>query len=403
MNLKLETEFSKADILQEVDALKKQIDDMRPLPADVEGRIMQTLHRSWNYHSMQLDSNKLNSGQITAFLTEDTIAKGKQLKDHLEIRGHIDAINFLSSIAKETRLMNEADIRNLHKIILVEPYDIQVQTADGLTTTKRITLGEYKTLPNHAKTTTGEIYYYSTPEETPAKMLALMEWYAETSAKSEIHPVIVAALFHHKFVSIHPFDDGNERLSRILMNLILMQSGFPPVIINLDESQKYYSLLSRADDGDCWPFVEYITDCLKGSLQMFLDWKHYRYQVSVNGIISSWSKIIADRGFKVKGDEKRTLDLFCWYSELEVPIGATFNCFEKNNVQTQLKKDAVLIAVTQQMGKPFEVIPEGWKTISKFEFSEEDLYTLKNELPVLDSWTFLDDKCYLLKIEQPKN
>ena len=403
MNLILEIEFSKADILQEVDALKKQIDDMRPLPADVESRIMQNLRLGWNFHSNAIEGNKLSYNEVKAFLTEGFVTESKPLKDQLEIRGHDEAINFLLSIAKETRPMNEADIRSLHKMILAEPYDIKAQTADGLPTTKRITLGEYKALPNQVKTTTGEIHYYSTPEETPAKMQELMGWYAETSTNSEIHPAIIAALFHYKFVSIHPFDDGNGRLSRILMNLILMQSGFPPVIINLDDSQNYYSLLSMADNGDCWPFVEYISDCLKDSLQMFLDWKHYRYQVSVNGIISSWSKIMADRGFKVKGDEKRTLDLFCWYSNLEIPIGATFNCFEKNNVQTQLKKDAILIAVTQQMGKPFEVIPEGWKTISKFEFSEEDLYTLKNELPVLDSWTFLDDKCYLLKIEQPKN
>jgi Fic family protein len=403
MNLKLETEFSKAEILKEVDALKKQIDDMRPLPADVESRIMQNLRLGWNLHSNAIEGNELSYNEVKAFLTEGIVAEGKPLKDHLEIQGHDEAINFLLSIAKETRPMNEADIRSLHKMILVEPYDIKAQTADGLPTTKRITLGEYKTIPNHVKTTTGEIHYYSTPEETPAKMQELMGWYAETSANSGIHPVIIAALFHHKFVSIHPFDDGNGRLSRILMNLILMQKGFPPVVINLNDSQNYYSLLSMADNGDCWPFVEYISDCLKDSLQMFLDWKHYRYQVSVNGIISSMSKKMIDKGFKIKGDEKHTLDLFCRYSNLEIPIGATFNYFEKNNVLSPLKNEAVLIAVTQQFGKPFEVIPEGWKTISKFEFSEEDVSNLKNELPVLNTWTSLDDKCYLLKIEYPKN
>ena len=268
--MKLETEFSKAEILKEVDALKKQIDDMRPLPADVEGKIMQKLRLDWNYHSNAIEGNKLSFGETVAFLMEGITAKGKPLKDHLDIRGHNEAINFLLSIVKDTRPISEADIRALHKMILVEPYDVKAQTTDGLPTTKRVTLGEYKILPNHVQTATGETHYYATPEETPAKMQELMEWYAEVSSHSEIHPVVLAALFHHKFVSIHPFDDGNGRLSRILMNLILMQKGYPPVVIKMDDRQNYYALLSRADNGDGWPFIEYISERLVSSLQLYL-------------------------------------------------------------------------------------------------------------------------------------
>jgi hypothetical protein len=155
-------------------------------------------------------------------------------------------------------------------MILVEPYDVKAQTADGSPTTKRINLGEYKTSANHVQTATGETHYYATPEETPAKIRELMEWYAEVSNHSEIHPVVAAALFHHRFASIHPFDDGNGRLSRILMNLILMQKGYPPVVIKMDDRQNYYALLSRADNGDGWPFIEYISERLVSSLQLFL-------------------------------------------------------------------------------------------------------------------------------------
>ena len=270
MNLKLEEEFSKADILKEVDALKKQIDDMRPLPEDIEGRVMQKLRLDWNYNSNAIEGNKLSYGETVAFLMEGITAKGKPLKDHLDIRGHNNAINFLLDIVKDTRPISEADIRALHAMILVEPYDSPAKTADGLPTTKRITLGEYKTSPNHVKTATGEIHYYATAEETPVKMQELMEWYTEVSSNKSIHPVVTAALFHYKFVAIHPFDDGNGRLSRILMNLILMQKGFPPVVVKMDDRKNYYSLLSRADVGDNWPFVEYIVERLQSSLQLFL-------------------------------------------------------------------------------------------------------------------------------------
>lgn len=269
MNLKLELEFSKADILKDVDALKKQIDAMRPLPEDVEGRVMQKLRLDWNYHSNAIEGNRLNYGETVAFLMEGITAKGKPLKDHLDIRGHNEAINFLLEIVKDTRLISEADIRALHEMVLVEPYDSPATTPDGLPTVKRITLGEYKSSLNHVKTATGEIHYYATPEETPAKMQELMEWHGE-AVDNGIHPVVIAALFHHKFVEIHPFDDGNGRLSRILMNLILMQKGYPPVVVKLDDRTNYYSLLSRADVGDSWPFVEYIAERLQNSLQLFL-------------------------------------------------------------------------------------------------------------------------------------
>jgi Fic family protein len=270
MNLKLEKEFSKAPILQEVDSLKKQIDDMRPLPEDVEGKVMQKLRLDWNYHSNAIEGNRLSYGETVAFLMEGITAKGKPLKDHLDIRGHNEAINFLLSIVKDTRPITETNIRELHNMILVEPYDVKAQTADGLATKKRITLGEYKKLPNHVKTATGETHYYATPEETPAKMQEMMEWYNKVTESTDIHAVVAAALFHHKFVSIHPFDDGNGRLSRILMNLILMQKGFPPVVIKMDDRTNYYSLLSRADNGDGWPFIEYIIDGLISSLQLYL-------------------------------------------------------------------------------------------------------------------------------------
>jgi len=270
MNLKLETEFSKADILKEIDALKKQIDDMRPLPEDVEGRVMQKLRLDWNYHSNAIEGNRLSYGETVALLMEGITADGKPLKDSLDIRGHNKAIDFLLSIVKETRPITEADIRALHQMVLVEPYTIKAKTSEGLPTTKRITLGEYKLLPNHVETSTGEIHYYSTPEETPAKMQELMEWYKTMVANKSIHPLVTAALFHHKFVAIHPFDDGNGRLSRILMNLIVMQNGYPPVIIKMDDRKNYYALLSRADNGDSWPFVEYIAGRLQSSLQLYL-------------------------------------------------------------------------------------------------------------------------------------
>ncbi|PAW93780.1 hypothetical protein CKK33_09845 [Mucilaginibacter sp. MD40] len=270
MNLELEIELSKAPIFAELDALKKQIDDQRPLPPDVEGRVMQKLRLDWNYNSNAIEGNKLTYGETVAFLMEGITAKGKPLKDHLDIRGHNEAIHFLTELIKDSRGITEADIRALHKMILVERYKVDAQTADGKPTTKWVEIGEYKSMANHVQTSTGEIHYYASPEEVLIKMPELIEWYRQAMENKAIHPVVLAALFHHKFVAIHPFDDGNGRLSRILMNLILMQNGFPPAIVKMDDRKNYYSLLNRADNGDIWPFVEYIVERVQSSMKVYI-------------------------------------------------------------------------------------------------------------------------------------
>ncbi len=270
MDLRLEVEFSKTELTANIDSLKNQIDQSRPLSQEIEEKVMQKLRLEWNFHSNAIEGNRLNYGETVAFLMTGITAKGKSLKDHLDIRGHNEAILFLLSIVKDERDFTESDIRALHEMILVEPYDSPARTAEGLPTKKRITLGEYKSSPNHVKTITGETHFYASPEETPAKMQDLMEWYKEANQNKEIHPLILAALFHYKFVAIHPFDDGNGRLSRILMNLILMRNGFPPVVIKLEDRQNYYALLSQADTGNYWPFIEYIGDYLATSLNLYL-------------------------------------------------------------------------------------------------------------------------------------
>ncbi|WP_299286939.1 Fic family protein [uncultured Mucilaginibacter sp.] len=269
MDLRLEAEFSKTDLTKHIDSLKNRIEQSRPLPQEIEDKVMQKLRLEWNYHSNAIEGNRLNYGETVAFLMTGITAKGKSLKDHLDIRGHNEAILFLLSIVKDKRDFTETDIRALHEMILVEPYDSPAQTADGTPTKKRITLGEYKTSANHVKTVTGETHYYASPEETPAKMQELMNWYRQASVNQQIHPLVLAALFHYKFVSIHPFDDGNGRLSRILMNLILMRNGFPPVVIKMENRQNYYALLNQADTGNYWPFIEYIGDYLTTSLNLY--------------------------------------------------------------------------------------------------------------------------------------
>ena len=262
--------FSDLPILKEIDRLRSEIDKLRPLPPEVEQRILQKLRLEWNYHSNAIEGNTLSYGETVAFLMHGLTAKGKPLKDHLDIRGHNEAINFLLGMVKDDRPLIEADIRSLHKMVLVEPYEIKVKSPSGLLTKKTIHLGKYKEEPNHVETATGEIHYYATPEETPAKMGDLMKWYQQVSQDNKVNPLVIASLFHHEFVAIHPFDDGNGRVTRLLTNLILMRYKFPPVVVKQEDRGNYYQVLSQADAGEYEPLVTYFGGLLRRSLTIYL-------------------------------------------------------------------------------------------------------------------------------------
>lgn len=257
-------------VLEETNRLSGEIDKLRPLPSETEQRILQKLRLNWNYHSNAIEGNTLSYGETVAFLMHGLTAKGKPLKDHLDIRGHNEAINFLLGMVKDDRPFTEADIRNLHEMVLVEPYEIEVKSPSGLPTKKTIRLGEYKKEPNHVETATGEIHYYASPEEAPARMGDLVEWYRQVSQDNQVHPLVIASLFHHEFVAIHPFDDGNGRVTRLLTNLILMRYQFPPMVIRQEDRGNYYQVLSQADAGEYVPLVEYFGNLLNHSLTVYL-------------------------------------------------------------------------------------------------------------------------------------
>ncbi len=256
--------------LSSVDELRRAIDALRPLSQEQEARIFQKFRLWWTYHSNAIEGNTLTLGETATFLMEGLTAQGKPLKDHLDIRGHHEAINYLIEIVRRKDVLTEAAIRELHKVLLVEPYWLPAESFDGQATRKLIRLGEYKSLPNHVRTPTGEIHFYARPEETPAQMGDLIAWLRDACARGERHVVEIAARFHHEFTAIHPFDDGNGRMSRLLMNLILMEAGYPPVVIRTGERDRYIFALSRADQGDAENFTLFIADHLTEAMQLYL-------------------------------------------------------------------------------------------------------------------------------------
>lgn len=257
-------------MLNQVLLLKNELDALRPLGREQEAIIMQKFRLDWNYHSNHLEGNSLTYGETKALILFGLTAQGKPLKDHFEITGHDEAVKWIEDIVKQERPLTESFIRELHTLLLQKSYEVDAITPDGKPTKRRIEIGQYKSAPNHVLTKTGEIFRFSTPEETPAKMHDLMEWFRQKQANSNTEPVLLAAEFHYRFIRIHPFDDGNGRTARLLMNFILMQYGYPPVIIKTEDKENYFNVLRLADAGNIEPFVNYIADNLSHSLEIMI-------------------------------------------------------------------------------------------------------------------------------------
>lgn len=257
-------------LFAEVDLLKKELDELRPLSPEQEARILQKFRLDWNYNSNAIEGNSLTLGETRSLLLHGLTAAGKPIRDHLDIKGHNEAVLWLEEIVRDERPLTEQFIRGMHEVLLGEGYDVPAQTPDGQPTRKHIQPGRYKSGPNNVLTATGEMFYFASPEETPGKMTDLVAWYRQEAEQATLHPVALAAEFHYRFVRIHPFDDGNGRMSRLLMNLILLRSGYPMTVIKATDRNRYLAALAEADAGEIEPFFRFISENVEASLHLMI-------------------------------------------------------------------------------------------------------------------------------------
>ena len=242
-----------------------------PLTAESNDRLWKKLRLEWNYHSNHIEGNTLTYGETEMLLLHDRTTGNHTHREYLEMKAHNVGIDHVRSLASDlSRPLTEADIRDLNRIILKEPFWKPASTADGHPTRKEIIPGQYKTSPNSVRTATGEMFYYASVEDTPPRMAALASWLQQELAAPTIHPVELAARLHYDFVRIHPFNDGNGRVARLLVNYVLMRAGYLPVIVRTEDKKNYLTVLQLADAGDIGPLIEYFSNLAYWSLKLGL-------------------------------------------------------------------------------------------------------------------------------------
>ncbi|MDR3679210.1 MAG: Fic family protein [Flavipsychrobacter sp.] len=253
--------------LDAVNRLAEELRSLLPMKAEDQKRLDKKFRLEFNYNSNHLEGNTLTYGETELLLIFDDTKGNHTMREYEEMKAHDVALQMIEEYAHDReRPLTEQFIKNLNKTILVRPYWKDAITSDGQNTRREIKVGDYKEYQNSVRLQNGEIFEYASPVDTPIQMQELIEWYRKEEAQS--HPITLAAMLHYKFVRIHPFDDGNGRIARLLLNYVLLKNEFPPVIIKSDDKAAYLRALNRADTGDFEAFIDYVTEQVKWSLEI---------------------------------------------------------------------------------------------------------------------------------------
>ena len=236
--------------------------ELQPLSEKDKDRLSRRFTVDFNYNSNHIEGNTLTYGQTEILLLFGKVIGEASVRDVQEMTASNVGLRMMTEEAKvkETPLTQNF-IRTLHQTLLREDYTVYRN-------------GQYKTRSNSVITRYGDRFEYASPEETPSLMADLVDWYNKAEQEGKLSPVELAALFHYRYIRIHPFEDGNGRIARLMVNFILTRHDYPMIVVRSRKKSEYLEALHQADlevgpvpsDGahadikDIRPFLKYFNN-----------------------------------------------------------------------------------------------------------------------------------------------
>lgn len=236
--------------LEQVNRLKSWLDSFRPLSPIIVEELKQLYDVQFTYNSNAIEGNTLTQSETELVLSKGITVGGKTLIEHLEVIGHKDAIDYVESLSQQKQALGEWEIKQIHNLILRK---IAPEEA-----------GKYRQLDVKAA---GTNYLYPAHYLISQLMNDFINWLNLETAKN-LHPVEYATAAHYRFVSIHPFRDGNGRTGRLLMNLLLLRAGYPIVIISNQQRNNYINAIAFGQNSsdDISQLLDLVLSATKSSL-----------------------------------------------------------------------------------------------------------------------------------------
>jgi len=240
-----------------IDAKRAELDRQRPLSAVEAARLREYLDVEWTYNSNAIEGSTLTRQETLVVLKHGLTVGGKPLVEHLEAINHQAAIGWVEQLASQPAPPTEADILALHRLVLRSIDDANA----GVYRQSQVYIAGSAHTPPSARA-------------VPGRMAEYAAWLARTgedqAAGRGLHPVERAAHAHFWLVDIHPFVDGNGRTARLLMNLLLLQAGYPIAIIRAEDRAAYYQALEAGHEGRLDAFLLLAAQAVDRTLDMFL-------------------------------------------------------------------------------------------------------------------------------------
>lgn len=221
---------------------------LQPLTDDEQARLSRKFTVEFNYNSNHIEGNTLTYGQTEILLLFGKVIAEAEMHDLEEMKASNVGLKMMQVEAGDIhKPLTETFIRMLHHTLLREDYIVHRDLPGGLQTSYTIHAGCYKTRPNSVITRYGDRFEYASPEETPALMHDLVAWYNEVERSGRYTPMQLAILFHYRYIRIHPFEDGNGRIARLMVNFVLARHGLPMLVVRSAKKLDYLEALHKSD------------------------------------------------------------------------------------------------------------------------------------------------------------
>jgi cell filamentation protein, protein adenylyltransferase len=241
-------------LLQSIEGKKRELDRNRPLNPSIVRKLEEEFSIAWTYNSNAIEGNTLTLQETEIVINTGITIGGKTVNEHFEAINHKKGIDYLKLVVDKKETITEQTIKNLHSFILKSIDDAEA--------------GNYR---KQNVRIVGANHLPPQSIKIPRLMSEFIEWLNENENEYNKNIAELAAVIHYKLVMIHPFIDGNGRVARLLMNLLLMKHGYPPAIILKVDRRRYYRVLNEANLGKLEPYNDFIGRSIERSLIIYLN------------------------------------------------------------------------------------------------------------------------------------